>query len=532
MKKLIAIAILTLMIPLLGIEVNATDPTEGSITYNVAANYDYNSTEISISGGDAQLREHFLRNNSGLPVLDKSVPSDNKWDNGSVTGPTVLRDGSTYRMWYSGRNDLTSANYSIGYATSADKLSWSKQNSGDAVFAANATLFTKSGVSDPSVVKNDSIYHMWFTANNGTNYNIGYANSTDGIVWNETTNAVITTDDAFDSVNASAPSVISNTTHFLMWYTAYNGSSSIAYATSTNGYNWTKEVSEVYSGSGLNWDNDTIRGVSVVPKGTESGLLVFTSISEYIMVYSGKNDTGGNYSLGLANSTDGITWTYKEQITIRGDSSTQDVTSQSDPSAYWSNGTWMFYVGNNASSDLEASKNTTIMLSISTYFTTNPSITNTNAMSLSLTIAEFSTFAVTTTIPDGSNITYVISTDDATTWYYYSSGWVESNGVYANSSNSATISSNIGSLPILSTDLKIRVFLHTDNSSTTTPALDNIKITWIATGGLRQFPDGGGGDWGSPSLRWILVVGTILTFGMIIVFVGAWWKSISKRLGR
>ncbi|MCA9720695.1 MAG: hypothetical protein KC468_38890 [Myxococcales bacterium] len=55
------------------------------------------------------------------PVL---VP-DQAWENGTVGSPSVLFDGERYRMWYEG--DVLGAR-AIGYAESADGLSWTKRD--------------------------------------------------------------------------------------------------------------------------------------------------------------------------------------------------------------------------------------------------------------------------------------------------------------------------------------------------------------------------------------------------------------------
>jgi len=50
----------------------------------------------------------------------------NKGDEGtydvtSVYGPTIIKDGSTYKMWYSGR---AASDYRVIYCTSSDGLTW------------------------------------------------------------------------------------------------------------------------------------------------------------------------------------------------------------------------------------------------------------------------------------------------------------------------------------------------------------------------------------------------------------------------
>jgi hypothetical protein len=57
----------------------------------------------------------------GNPVLD--LGPSGTWDDYDVSGPTVLFDGKKYQMWYYGSDG---SNYEIGYATSADGIVWVK----------------------------------------------------------------------------------------------------------------------------------------------------------------------------------------------------------------------------------------------------------------------------------------------------------------------------------------------------------------------------------------------------------------------
>jgi len=117
--------------------------------------------------------------------------------NGSSTGlwssvglPCVIKDGSTYKMWYtSGATDLTrttrttlqailddmdrdadarktvildlldSMHTVIGYATSNDGQNWTVVD--EEVLAGDGNWF--NSVADPSVIKDDSTYKMWYT---------------------------------------------------------------------------------------------------------------------------------------------------------------------------------------------------------------------------------------------------------------------------------------------------------------------------------------------------------------------------------
>jgi len=94
--------------------------------------------------------------------------------------PEVIKDGSVYKMWYNMHNGV---NIRIGYTTSPDGLTWTKQNN-TTELASNSTgtdgrlPLGISGSGDdsniyvPSVIKINNTYRMWYGGTNGTNYRI------------------------------------------------------------------------------------------------------------------------------------------------------------------------------------------------------------------------------------------------------------------------------------------------------------------------------------------------------------------------
>ena len=77
-------------------------------------------TGIELSAGTARLQPGLL-NRLGR-ALSFGNPGD--FDSNDAFAPSVLVDGGLYKMWYTGR---TSYEASIGYATSPDATTWSKQ---------------------------------------------------------------------------------------------------------------------------------------------------------------------------------------------------------------------------------------------------------------------------------------------------------------------------------------------------------------------------------------------------------------------
>jgi predicted GH43/DUF377 family glycosyl hydrolase len=299
------------------------------------------------------------------------------WDE-FISAPDVIKDGSTYKMWYTGYTvnstdlqtlftDLNSVSLSsadistllsdffngniaglrseivtlsleptianiltdalalalnsapaIGYATSTNGTSWT-QDPSNPVMVTNSGGWDNLGIMTPSVVKNGLTYEMWYSGidvgaglltgltgatsisdiqtalRSGVNVAIGYATSTDGETWDEYATPVleqgISTD--WDCCGVFAPSVVMNANgSYDMWYTGANYSvssffdylnhtvtldsllltgvnSAIGHATSANGTTWTKDTAAnpvLSKSAGSAWDNGGVAFPSVIAR--------------------------------------------------------------------------------------------------------------------------------------------------------------------------------------------------------------------------------------------------------------------------
>ncbi|MCP4257098.1 MAG: hypothetical protein GY774_06180 [Planctomycetes bacterium] len=224
----------------------------------------------------------------GNPVLS----TGSGFDGYHVFFPFVMKDGDTYKMWYTGYRPTSQCDGSrneIGYATSPDGVTWTK-------YSENPILHTSSGssswaysrVGEPTVIIDGGIYKMWFDGyscsyNNGKQ-SVGYATSSDGVNWTMYGgNPVIEADS--DEYGIYGPAVIYDGATYKMWYGSLPDSGiDIGYAASSDGVNWAK-----YSGN------------PVLTDGFDPAVLYNGNI--YHMWY--RNSDGINY----ATSSDGITWT-------------------------------------------------------------------------------------------------------------------------------------------------------------------------------------------------------------------------------
>jgi len=160
------------------------------------------------------------------------------WDN-FIFGPVVLHNDSLYQMWYSGRsqNNL----WQTGYATSPDGVNWTKDTLNNPVLAVSAGEWDATAASVGSVIFEAGLYHMWYDGTIGDPFSgveIGYATSPDGVTWTkDTLNNPIMTGGApgsWDDDNNSFPRVIKDGSRYRMWYTGRgsgsNGFDRLGYA--------------------------------------------------------------------------------------------------------------------------------------------------------------------------------------------------------------------------------------------------------------------------------------------------------------
>ena len=151
------------------------------------------------------------------------VGNSTAWDGGFIEGPSVLKDGSIYKMWYTGY-DLTNGKVNTGYATSSDGIVWTKY-SGNPVLHIGSVGWDTYKIQDPQVVKIGNIYHMWYGGDSQDSIygqETGYAYSSDGINWTKSLlNPILKKGTAglWDANTASFPAVILDNGILKMWYT-------------------------------------------------------------------------------------------------------------------------------------------------------------------------------------------------------------------------------------------------------------------------------------------------------------------------
>jgi hypothetical protein len=117
---------------------------------------------------------------SAAPVLER-----NEVDPYLTASPWVLADERGWRMWYvsgsgwsRGAGGEAEHRYHLKYAESPDGRSWSRPGT----IAVDYADEGEHSISRPCVVRDGDRLRMWFAAR-GERYELGYAESDDGIVW-------------------------------------------------------------------------------------------------------------------------------------------------------------------------------------------------------------------------------------------------------------------------------------------------------------------------------------------------------------
>jgi hypothetical protein len=101
-----------------------------------------------------------------------------------TASPSVLVEGGRWRMWYvSGtgwreKGGRREPEYLIRYAESSDGLDWRRSGRVCIDYADP----TEHAIARPCVIRDGSTYRMWFCSR-GDAYRIGYAESADGLDW-------------------------------------------------------------------------------------------------------------------------------------------------------------------------------------------------------------------------------------------------------------------------------------------------------------------------------------------------------------
>jgi hypothetical protein len=221
-----------------------------------------------------------------------------------VACPSVVFDGTTYRMWYSSLYDSRAGHGGIGLATSPDGLHWQRANDGRPVLSPGPIGALDDGqVMGPEVNFDGEVYRMWYTgmSNRRHESGIGYyriflATSDDGIRWNRENGGDpvlnVGSPGTWDAVQAATPSVLRDQGGFRMWYAAWSPehNHTICCAESDDGIRWTRAN-----------EGRPVRGLE---PSIAYGPAVCRLDGRYLLLYMALQAETGLYAAASENGTD------------------------------------------------------------------------------------------------------------------------------------------------------------------------------------------------------------------------------------
>jgi predicted GH43/DUF377 family glycosyl hydrolase len=181
------------------------------------------------------------------------------WESRGSWRPSVLHNGSSFLMWYSGEDDQHVDN--IGLAMSTDGISWVRYGQNPVLGVGAVGEWDSSSVMEPWVIFENGEYKMWYSGRKVANrtlitYEIGYApRYSDRIHWvKHAANPVLAASSsaAFDDQYVFRPLVLSADSPYQMYYRARSrkGMTSdwshyTGLASSSDGVHWTKRGSPI-----------------------------------------------------------------------------------------------------------------------------------------------------------------------------------------------------------------------------------------------------------------------------------------------
>ncbi|MFZ5917678.1 MAG: hypothetical protein ACOYZ7_12135 [Chloroflexota bacterium] len=164
---------------------------------------------------------------AGNPLM--RAAHDGRWDENFISEPSVLWNGTHFEMWYNGGSDRTST-LRVGYAWSEDGLVWHKWQPDEWLLDVGPLgAWDDFSVARVHVLYDGERYQMFYEGHDGNanmSWRLGYASSEDGTSWTKDAANPILDMGApgdFDSHTVSEPYVIFDGQTYWLYYSGYDG---------------------------------------------------------------------------------------------------------------------------------------------------------------------------------------------------------------------------------------------------------------------------------------------------------------------
>jgi len=243
-----------------------------------------------------KLFHYFEKHSKFFPLIS---PTET-WDGNNLYSPSVMIDGSTFRMWYGAM--AADGHDRLGYAFSSDGVNWTKYTGNPILNIGSEGSWDDNHVNDPDVIKVGGTFYLYFTGQDGTYDQIGLATSTnpEGPFVKHPDNPILPRVPGTWEDMTARPSVMKEGSTWKMWYDGRDpdGSVKIGYATSSDGINWTR-----YPGN----------PILSPPTGDDfSDVMVVKWGGKYVMAlvhWTGTQGIDRVAKIDIFTSDDGISWT-------------------------------------------------------------------------------------------------------------------------------------------------------------------------------------------------------------------------------
>jgi len=220
-------------------------------------------TNLDSSSSPGSLRlnssSELFRKSPANPVLSPGPPGS--WDQSATNSVSVLFDAGFFKMWYAGCSGSVCG---IGYATSPDGTNWTK-DLGNPVIPPGSPGSWDYVLQNPHVLKDGSSYKIWFSANGPSTIQLGYATSSDGVTWAKYPSPVLS-GQTWDAGAVSTPVVIREGALLTLWYSGHSGDYAyrIGKATSIDGISWTRDPSNPIMSPLEPWEESRVHPMQVI----------------------------------------------------------------------------------------------------------------------------------------------------------------------------------------------------------------------------------------------------------------------------
>lgn len=219
------------------------------------------------------------------PILE--LGEKGTFDDSGIMPSCILSEGNLKYLYYTGWHKSVKFPYlnGIGVAVSEDNGLTYDKVSDTSLFKVDYEKGEFYGT--PFILNDNGVYRMWYFKSvtwieidgyREPKYNIWYAESDDGINWNQLNNAVIDFKDLKEG-GISSPCVVKEEDSYKMWYsyrglyeyrTSKENSYRIGYAESEDGLNWIrKDKHSLIDVSDGGWDSEMVAYPNVITMGNK-----------------------------------------------------------------------------------------------------------------------------------------------------------------------------------------------------------------------------------------------------------------------